>query len=133
MRRWKAVSTLAAITLVPSLSLFGSPAAAASGAAGECHTVADTPIYQGGNIVYSGGGVCTGGAELEDEVRVILLMKNGSAPFVEVADTERWCGYDKTSCYDTGYYPNRAGNQKWCTQVWLVNTRHSTACENQSW
>ncbi|MGV4891582.1 hypothetical protein ACSR0Z_34365 [Streptomyces viridosporus] len=124
---------LAAVSalFLPLFFLGNGTAHAASGiAASECHTVADTPIYQGGNIVYSGGVVCDG--QYAWDVEVKLLMKEGTKPYVEVANTSTSC-FLSYSCYDTGYYPNRAGNQSWCTQVWVVNLRHATACETQNW
>ncbi|MFC8393093.1 hypothetical protein [Streptomyces sp. NPDC057238] len=128
----RSFSAAASALTLPLLFLSGATAHATSStaAAPECHTVADTPIYQGGNIVYSGGVVCDGW--FGGEVEVKLLMKEGTKPYGEVSSVSN--GYcPNNSCYDTGYYPNRAGNQSWCTQVVVVNLRHATACESQNW
>ncbi|MEU2588256.1 hypothetical protein ABZ612_36455 [Streptomyces avermitilis] len=113
------ISALAAV--VASLALSGGPALAAAPNDELCDTEVSAPTYQAGTIIYSGGVRCVARADITVTVE---LEMDGSL----VADTENSC--DAFSCFDTGFYPNRSGNQRWCTVVRAVNLVPARRCEN---
>src|SRR5690349_13045829 len=104
------MASAAVLAMTAGSLLTAAPAQAAQ----SCRATASAPTYQAGTIVYSGGVTCSQQAT-EISITVILEMDGN-----EVADTANSCIFTY-SCYDTGLYPNRSGNQRWCTRVTATN------------
>lgn len=122
MSRLKIALALAVGTVLALPS--AAPAATVSAAADSfCWTVPKAPTYSAsGQIVYEGGVQCEGNVQ-ELSVKVSLSM-NGSF----VTHTSKTC--ESTSrCFDLGLYPNRSGNQEWCTWVYAQHLISTEACE----
>ncbi|MEU2588255.1 hypothetical protein ABZ612_36450 [Streptomyces avermitilis] len=127
-------SSLAAACMVGTALVAGaSPASAADSPSAGCRTFADAPTYSGGNIVYSGGIT-----DCRDNhyrwVTVSLYMDD-----TYMTNTANAC--TGKQCSDLGQYPNRAGNQRWCSEVEVYDSistdkqliGYAYTCENNGY
>ncbi len=125
-RRRKRSITIAAATLLTAMAASVILASPAHAVPSGCTLHAYTPSYSQGTISYSGSVNCS---FLTDDLYInVALYSDGQL----VADTFTSCGRS-SSCFDIGYHPNRAGNQRWCTAVFMTTRDTVWACENNSW
>ncbi|MFF5235355.1 hypothetical protein [Dactylosporangium sp. NPDC000521] len=124
MRKLKALALTGLV--VGAVTVVGAaPAQAALPTASPdfCWTVAYAPTYSAsGQIVYEGGVQCYGNVR-DLDVSVELEVDGSFA-----ASTDKECS-GVSRCFDLGLYPNRSGNQKWCTVVYAIHLSTRRTCE----